>query len=213
MRWSRFLLPVLLSTVCVASPAFAGPVGLYTTPALGATSVPIPDCGSVVPHPFGFSIPFAGNTLTIWNSCEIFLAGTTVTPYGNTLPDFMIGNTIVRSGEDDYLLTFDEPITAFGLRLLTNTLAHEVVTFWDSADVLIEQLSIDGITAPNTRQFVGFSSSTPFTRLWINTEGGALQNEGIDLLEVGGTWAVPDPGSTLLLLVIGFLGLRARRRQ
>ena len=181
----------------------AGPITLHTTSAVGATNVPIPNWsavfGSTCGSPVGqtgsgtyLSIGFGGNALSLSGTLCIFDEGAVI-PMGNTDPALMIGNTIVANGEDDYTLVFDQPITSLGLRLLTNYAAIETVTFRDQANNVIDVWDLDPFTTPNTRHFFGFSSPTPFASVFIDTEGGATQNEGIDRLEVGGARPSPIP--------------------
>jgi hypothetical protein len=114
----------------------------------------------------------------------LFDAGATI-PDNNTVPAFMIGNTIVAGGPDDFLMQFSSPVNSVGFDLLTNFLAQETVTLHDAVGNVIANLDLDALTLPNSRQFVGFSSPAPIGSLLVITQGGARQNEGIDLLEVG----------------------------
>jgi len=194
-----------------------------------AINVPIPDGATAFPgggtcaEPVGvagsgsaFTIGFASNSVTISASggvC-IFNKGAVINPI-NTNPNVMIANTVVGDGEDDLSLKFDKPVTSIGLRLLTNDLAHEQVTFFGAGGNVIDVQNIDGLTQPNTRQFVAFRSTVPFQSILIDTAGGAVQNEGFDVLEVGTKIANPEP-STILLLgtgVIAFSAYRYARRR
>ena len=211
--------------------AYAGPITLYTNQAAfeaatGAIQVPIPSWASVYSatcgSPIGqtgsggpVSMTFDSNVLTMsaamdpLNAGCIFDAGAVI-PSGNTVPDTMIANTFVANGEDDYVLAFDQPVGAVGFRLLTNNVAYETVTFRNAENEVIDVVNVSDYTSPNTRQFLGFKSHVPVTSVFIDTSGGDIQNEGIDLLEAS---SVPDPGSTLLLFGISLVGLRAWRKR
>jgi hypothetical protein len=126
------------------------------------------------------------------------LDDTHIRTLGNTNPNVMIANTIVGNGEDDYLITFDNPVQAVGFRLLTNSSAVETVVLKDATATVIPSGPVDGFTAPNTRQFVGFKSLTPVKSVLINTSGGAFQNEGIDEIKIAERFQVDidiKPGS------------------
>jgi hypothetical protein len=108
-----------------------------------------------------------------------------------------VGPTMVGNGEDDYLLVFDIPVDAVGVELLTNFTAVETVTLKDAGDNVIASLSVDSLTSPNTFQFVGFTSPTPIKSVFIDTQGGATQNEGISAIKTPHRYVDIDikPGS------------------
>jgi len=215
----------------LATSAHAAPVTLFTNQtafetATNASTVPIPgstyfpsSCGT----PSGqtgagatITLPFGSNQMTITNATGsglcIFDAGAVI-PDDNTVPALMIANTIVGNGEDDYAISFLEPINSIGFRLLTNRFAQETFTFTDATNNIIASLNVDAFTDPNTRQFVGFQSTIPIGSILLDTTGGAGQNEGFDLVEVGGQPApVPEPG-TITLVASGVAALVARRRR
>jgi hypothetical protein len=126
----------------------------------------------------------------------------------------MIGNTIVGNGPDDYALLFASSVNSVGFRLLTNNAAQENVSLFDAGGGLIANVNIDALTEPNSRQFVGFASPVPIRSLQITTQNGAVQNEGIDLLEVGGdaSATAPEP-SALVLLGTGLVAAITRLRH
>jgi hypothetical protein len=154
---------------------------------------------------------FGGNFASMSGSLCIFYEGALV-PFGTTDPALMTGDAMVGNGEDDALV-FDQPITSLGPGLLNNFAAIETVTFRDQANSVLGVIDLDPVTPPNSRQFFRFSSTMPFASIFMDTLGGATQNEGIDRLEVGGTWSVPDAGSSLLLLGMSLVGLRAARKR
>jgi hypothetical protein len=174
----------------------------------GAAAIPIPASQKAFPAvPCGFGdrgptgkgpsvqIPFGTNRVVISqavtgsSSLCIFDGGTMILSALNTLPNFMTANPIIGNGEDDFLLVFDSPVKAVSLQLLTNRFAKERVTFKDQADATIGVVDIDHLTPRNERVFVGFISKTPFKSMLIETEGGAVQNEGFDALKVAETLA------------------------
>lgn len=201
---NRLAAPLIL-LVLSAIPVSAQPVTSLRSQtafraAAAAVNVPIPDhsaftmgsCGT----PFGQTSIGTALTLPIddWtvltitaneqNRLCLFDEGAVI-PSGNTLPNVMTGNTLVGDGEDDYLFTFTESISAIGLQLLTNYAALEAITFYDGDGAMIDEIALDAYTAPNTRMFLGSLSHTPFTSTLLETTGGDWQNEGIDLILVG----------------------------
>lgn len=224
---STLLVAVMLS---FSSRATAAPVTVLSNQtgferSTDAITVPIPNAGIAFPggtpcgEPAGvagmgssFSSVFGSNAVTISNPSTgalcIFNQGAVISPT-NTNPNVMIGNTVVGNGEDDFLLEFTQPVDALGLRLLTNNVANEQLTFFGTAGNVIDTINIDRLTDPNTRQFVGFRSTVSFQSVHIDTAGGAVQNEGFDLLQVGSR-VVPEP-SGILLLGTGIIALGAYR--
>ncbi len=89
---------------------------------------------------------------------------------------------LVASGEDDYLLTFDTPVFAVGLGLVTNALAKETVTLRNEAEEILFQDTLDSLTEPNSVVFLGFVSAVPIKSLFLNTEGGKTQDEALFLI-------------------------------
>ncbi len=87
--------------------------------------------------------------------------------------------TIIASGEDDFVLTFAEPVNALGLGLLTNFAAREriTVTAPDGSTTVFEDAALG--TAPNSLEFVGLTAPEGIRSVSIDTTGGALQNTGI----------------------------------
>src|SRR5262249_18135523 len=82
-------------------------------------------------------------------------------------------------------LDFARPVAAIALRLLTNFTASEQITFLDASGQVIDSVSVDALTSPNTRQFLGFISVVPFSSVIVSTVDGGTQNEGIDMLFAG----------------------------
>lgn len=217
--------------------ASAAPITVFSdftafSAATGATDLAIPasqtafpgsSCGTGDIGPTGIGgqvdIGFNSNMVAVTNvsggqlALCIFDNGTIIKPFGNTIPDVMIANTIVGNGEDDFLLVFDTPVEAVGFRFLTNSVADELLTFRDSSGNVISVVDIDPFTPTNTRVFAGFHSVIPIKSLVIDTVGGAVQNEGFDALYVATTAApIPEP-STILLLGTGLAALAASRYQ
>jgi len=174
----------------------------------GAAAIPIPDsqrafpgtsCGSGDRGPTGSGltvvIPFGLNRVTITgargNGLCIFDGGTMIFSASggldNTQPNFMTANTIVGNGDDDFLFTFDNPVYAVGLTLLTNNIARETITFKDLLGNVIDVINIDRFTPRNDRVFLGFASRTPIKSILLDTADGATQNEGFQAIKVGET--------------------------
>jgi hypothetical protein len=96
--------------------------------------------------------------------------------------------TIVANGEDDYGIAFAAPVYAAGFRLLTNSTATEKITlnFVDGSKVAFDFSpgAADPFkTAPNAFQFAGFKSMKAIASVFIDTEGGTAQNEGITAID------------------------------
>lgn len=109
--------------------------------------IPLTGCGISV------TIPFAGNNSVnisdpATGAMAIFGPGAPV-PLTNTNPN-PVANTLIGDGEDDYLLVFQVPVRAVGLRLLTNSCAQETVVLRDVNDNILYNASIDAQTSTNT---------------------------------------------------------------
>jgi hypothetical protein len=94
--------------------------------------------------------------------------------------------TLTVNGEDDFELAFLRPVSAVGLELLTNRWAqHKVtLTFTDATQEVLDDAVLG--TGPNTFTFVGIQSSKPIRSLFVDTTGGASENEGIAAI-----WTAP----------------------
>jgi hypothetical protein len=94
-----------------------------------------------------------------------------------------VSPTFVVDGDDDFELAFDPPVYAVGLRLLTNFAADEVVTLTleDGTTKTFEEDELG--TDPNDFEFVGFKSLHGIVAVSVDTDGGDVQNEGIDGVE------------------------------
>ncbi|MBZ4395047.1 hypothetical protein [Myxococcus sp. AS-1-15] len=105
--------------------------------------------------------------------------------HNNTNP-LPVKPTLIVNGEDDFELAFLRPVSAVGLELLTNHRAvHKVtLTFTDATQEVIEDAALD--TNTHTFEFVGFQSSKPIRSLFVDTTGGASENEGIAAI-----WTAP----------------------
>jgi hypothetical protein len=229
---------VLFALTALVTPDDALAITLFTDASVfqahtGAITIPIPrsavafpgtlcGAGDIGPTGIGPSVTmgFSSSSVTIsgagGNDLCIFDAGTVIRPFGNTVPDTMVANTIVGNGEDDFLLTFNDPIQAIGLRLLTNFLADETVTFRDADGHIIETVDIDPLTPTNARVFVGFASSVPFKTVLLDTDDGDSQNEGIEGImaaaQIPSPVAVGQP-ATLVLLGAGLMSVGLRRQK
>jgi hypothetical protein len=94
-----------------------------------------------------------------------------------------VSPTFVVDGDDDFELVFDPPVYAVGLRLLTNFAADEIVTLTleDGTTKTFEDDELD--TDPNDFEFVGFKSLRGIVAVSLDSDGGDVQNEGIDGVE------------------------------
>lgn len=217
------LLILLSASVCEASPITVFDDLTTFLSNTGAMTVAIPDSATAFPGTdcgepdtgagLNLTMAFGTNSVTVGSGLCTFDAGNTIVPYGNTIPDLMIANTIVINGEDDYVLGFLSPVHGVGFRFLTNNRADELLTFYDQFGGLISTVDIDALTPTNTRVFVGFSSTVPIGSMTIDTVNGAVQNEGFDQLYVATGPPVPEPATLLLLgSGLGVLAARYRRR-
>ena len=93
--------------------------------------------------------------------------------------------TIIAEGEDDLVITLDQPASAVGLALLTNRFSNETVTltFVDGTTAVFADAALG--TAPNALEFVGFRSPVGITRVAIDTTGGGSQNAGLTGISLG----------------------------
>ena len=98
--------------------------------------------------------------------------------------------TIVADGEDDYDLSFDPPVYAVGLDLLTNADADEevTVTFEDGSTQVFDDDEL--ATEPNAFEFVGFKSLRPISGVSVDTAGGTVQNEGLTSVHTAAAFRV-----------------------
>lgn len=103
----------------------------------------------------------------------------------NTRP-LPVKPTLTVNGEDDFELAFLRPVSAVGLELLTNRWAQQKVTltFTDATQEVIDDALLG--TGPNTFAFVGIKSSKPIRSVFVDTTGGASENEGIAAI-----WTAP----------------------
>jgi hypothetical protein len=93
-----------------------------------------------------------------------------------------VSPTFVVNGDDDFELSFDLPVYAVGVRLLTNFAADETVTLVLEDGEVVEFDDADLGTAPNELAFVGFKSRRGIVAVSIDSEGGDVQNEGLAAL-------------------------------
>ncbi|NPC70043.1 hypothetical protein HPP05_09840 [Corallococcus exiguus] len=105
--------------------------------------------------------------------------------HNNTNP-LPVKPTIIANGEDDFEVAFLRPVSAVGLELLTNSQAlHKVtLTFTDATQEVFEDAVLD--TGANAFEFVGFQSTKRIRSIFIDSTGGASQNEGIAAI-----WTAP----------------------
>ncbi|QAT84895.1 hypothetical protein EJ065_3332 [Corallococcus coralloides] len=144
-------------------------------------------CGPTLPGidlPWGSSAPTV-NVLAPRASTWICFMGAGWNHGNNTNP-LPVKPTILANGEDDFEIAFLRPVSAVGLELLTNSQAlHKVtLTFTDATQEVIEDAVL--ATGANTFEFVGFQSSKRIRSIFIDTTGGASQNEGIAAI-----WTAP----------------------
>lgn len=151
--------------------------------ATGATIVPLPTSDQI-----GLSLNFPGVTVTAPNSVPTGFGGQGAWTLAYDVPPLfflnqtnppILAGAFAGNGEDDYLLTFDRPVNAVGLGIITNFSALETVTLQDEANNIIFADSIDVLTSPNSSLFIGFISSTPIKTLFLDTSSGGVENEAI----------------------------------
>ncbi|WP_147443322.1 hypothetical protein [Corallococcus sp. AB011P] len=144
-------------------------------------------CGHTPPGadlPWGSSAPTVNVLAPHANSWLCFMGpGWNHSNNTNPLP---VKPTIIANGEDDFEIAFLRPVSAVGLELLTNGVAqHKVtLTFTDATQEVFEDAVLD--TGANAFEFVGFQSSKRIRSIFIDTTGGASQNEGIAAI-----WTAP----------------------
>ncbi|RKG65492.1 hypothetical protein D7V80_23140 [Corallococcus sp. CA054B] len=144
-------------------------------------------CGPTLPGidlPWGSSAPTV-NVLAPRASTWLCFMGPGWNHSNNTNP-LPVKPTIIANGEDDFEVAFLRPVSSVGLELLTNSQAqHKVtLTFTDATQEVFEDAVLD--TGANAFEFVGFQSSKRIRSLFIETTGGASQNEGIAAI-----WTAP----------------------
>jgi hypothetical protein len=194
------LIATTLGGTAAASSQVVQDPGQFTA-TTGAVAVPFPvDADTALP-----SRPFAG---LVGHSCtgaatgidlgEVTIAAPAAgkwicyvdadwnAPVGNIAPR-PTSPTIIADGEDDFVLTFESPVNALGLGLLTNNLAQEriTVTADDGSTTVFEDAALG--TAPNSFEFVGFTSPEGIRAVKIDTAGGRFQNTGITSIAIGHT--------------------------
>jgi len=111
---------------------------------------------------------------------------------------------------DTLTLIFPSPITAFGVSINTFDTTTGGYTATDNlGDVILS--SFDPFPNQSTGEFVGYTSTVPFTTVTIAAPGG--QSFTLDDLAWGGSGTTtPEPGS-LMLLGSGVLGLAGVLRR
>lgn len=127
---------------------------------------------------------------------------TLLTPFGAPVP---ASGVIAANGEDDYLLTFDQPVYAVGITLLTNWISNDNVTLKDDAGNVLWAGSLANLSPSEAAFFFGFISDVPIKSMFVDTEGGGIWNTGIsEILRLpAGQRPVPSAPANLSAAVAG----------
>jgi len=133
-----------------------------------------------------FELPFAHVRITAPNASGLTIDGMFGNVFYDTPPllptptnPFPTTGNIAANGEDDYLLTFPEPVNSVGLTFVTNFTANQRITLKDDAGNVLFDDSIDALTSPNSVFFIGFTSTVPIKSLFLDTTDGGIENEAI----------------------------------
>ncbi|MEM6828342.1 MAG: PEP-CTERM sorting domain-containing protein [Pseudomonadota bacterium] len=109
---------------------------------------------------------------------------------------------IVENGPSLIVLTFANPITAFGADFLTN--ADTTITFSGQGTGTFD---VDSTGF----QFFGFASTVPFTTIQFDASGTGF-DYGIDAASYGMVTGIPEP-STWMMLFIGLFAVGGSMRR
>ena len=123
-------------------------------------------------------------------------------------------------GTDGVSVTFANPIYAVGMDLGIQNDWSSYGAGFDAVSFTLSTGETFSVVAPmlwetgNPLMFFGFSSTVPFMSVLINSpsEGPAFDNFSYTSDAVGQS-TVPDPGSSLLLLGMGLVGLRTWKKR
>ena len=103
--------------------------------------------------------------------------------------------------------TFDTPATDFGGYFgTTDILSGGTISFYDESDALIETVAME--LPLNDWQWWGWNSSTPFSRVLVNSNTNPGSPIVFDDLRVS---FVPAPAGSAVLAIGGLLAARRRR--
>jgi hypothetical protein len=151
-----------------------------------------------------FTISMTGTPSTDYNFIDLAPPNTPETDVNGTTNMRVFTNSNPGAPSDDLVLTFDQPIVAFGadFRSLNDEITRTQVLV--GPDTIALPISADS----GLLTFFGFTSATPFTTVIF--QGLANDVYGIDNLTYS---SVPEPG-VLLMLGLGLAALgHARRRH
>jgi MYXO-CTERM domain-containing protein len=185
---------------------------------------------SAVVTPYASRVAFdAANPNSIYETWDTYPAGQVIAngsalkgiTYNSSAPNAVVTNTFLASTNpntlgrtpvnffnvgDSMTFTFATGVSAFGIDINTfATLAGAYTATTNLGDVI--NSVFDPFPATTTGQFVGFSSTTPFTAVTIAAPGGFSYN--LDTMRIV---SMPEPATALFgVLGAGVLALRRRR--
>ena len=118
-------------------------------------------------------------------------------------------NVLTASGPENFLITPDTPITAFGFDLYLNYVIPQTVTvnlLGGGSDIF----DLSFFSASSSVDFLGISSTDAITSVFFSSTFGEVINTGIDNIRTGAV--IPEP-SILALMGFGLAGLGFARRR
>lgn len=144
------------------------------------------------------------------NSNNIIIVGDGVTNFGMT---GAIGSQVLTgNGEDDFSFVLDVPVQALGFNTYLNTYCPAEIKIYGQSGLLGTYTQDHNVEEVG---FFGVVSSESISKVEWRTDGGAIQNAGIDnLITATAVSAVPEPSTYALMLGgLGLVGFMARRRK
>jgi hypothetical protein len=132
--------------------------------------------------------------------------------FNTTNPNQLTGHTRGGSGwqfGDTLTMTFPFAVSAFGIDFNTFAAANGAFKATTNMGEVITSF-YDPFPSASTGQFLGFSTSMAFTSITIEHSLN-VDSYGLDSMRAQA--AVPDAGSSLLLLGMSLAGLRAWRKR